>query len=212
MYNTFYIPTVHQHTFGNFWRTAVFFPNIIYTFEGDTCSLLMTPLKEIIKTIDHSREKRNYFANLILANPDLLPKLLQICNEVDDDISCRASWGLEFLCKKNPISILPYLDQIITLAPKVYKHPAVRPISKVFENIIIAHYKEKNAEVQRYLQRPHREKITEICFDWLITDQKVAPKAYAMTTLYLLGTEIDWVHPELKIILENNYMTSQCSL
>jgi len=194
MYNTFYIPTVKQHTFGNFWRTAVFFPNIIYTFEGDTCSLLMTPLKEIIKTIDHSREKRNYFANLILANPDLLPKLLQICNEVDDDISCRASWGLEFLCKKNPISILPYLDQIITLAPKVYKHPAVRPISKVFENIIIAHYKEKNAEVQRY-----------------ITDQKVAPKAYAMTTLYLLGTEIDWVHPELKIILENNYMTSSAA-
>ncbi|WP_378176144.1 hypothetical protein [Aquimarina sp. SS2-1] len=26
-----------------------------------------------------------------------------------------------------------------------------------------------------------------------------------MTSLYLLGTEFDWVHPELKITLENNY-------
>ena len=49
-----------------------------------------------------------------------------------------------------------------------------------------------------------KEAIIEVCFDWLITNQKVACQAYSMDALYLLGTEIKWVHPELKIILEQN--------
>ena len=45
------------------------------------------------------------------------------------------------------------------------------------------------------------------CFDWLITNQKVAAEAYAMETLYLLGTEIDWIHSELVIIIEQHINT-----
>ncbi|MBQ0734299.1 adenylosuccinate lyase [Aquimarina celericrescens] len=165
----------------------------------------MSALVDILNTVDHSREKRNYFANLILDNPQSLPELLSICEKVDDEISCKASWALEYLCKKNLTAILPYLDQIIGITSKVYQHPSVRPMAKIFECLIIAYYQKKSNEVNKYLTQTHREKITEICFDWLITDQKVAPQAYSMTTLYLLGTEFDWVHPELKIILENNY-------
>ena len=39
----------------------------------------------------------------------------------------------------------------------------------------------------------------------MITDQKVAAKAYSMNTLYLLGKDFDWIHPELKRILEDNF-------
>ena len=46
--------------------------------------------------------------------------------------------------------------------------------------------------------------MTECCFDWLITNQKVACQAYSMDALYLLGTEKEWIHPELKITLEQN--------
>jgi len=46
--------------------------------------------------------------------------------------------------------------------------------------------------------------MTTCCFDWLITEQKVACQAYSMDALYLLGTEIDWIHPELEITLEQN--------
>ncbi len=165
----------------------------------------MISLEEMLDTIDHSRKKRSYFANLMLDNPALLPELLTICEKVDDEISCRAFWGLEFLCKKNLNAILSYLDRLITIAPTVYQHPAVRPMAKIFECLTIAFYQKKSPDVKRSLTKTHREKITEICFDWLITDQKVAPKAYSMTSLYLLGTEFDWVHPELKITLENNY-------
>ncbi len=171
----------------------------------------MMSLEEVLNSVDHSRKKRNHFANLILENPQMLPELLSICSKTNDDISCRASWGLEFLCKKNLTAILPHIDQIIPIAPKVYKHSAVRPMAKVFEYLIIAFYQKKSPDVRRSLTKIHREKITEICFDWLITDQKVAPKAYSMTTLYLLGTEFDWIHPELKITLENNYSTGSAA-
>ncbi|WP_027393812.1 hypothetical protein [Aquimarina latercula] len=165
----------------------------------------MINLEEEIKNTNHSREKRSHFANLILQNPELLPQLIEICNQVDDEISCRASWGLEFLCKKKLEAILPYIDAFVELIPKVHQDPAVRPMAKICEYLILAYYKEKLPVVREMLSTLHLEKITETCFDWLISDQKVAPKAYSMTSLYLLGTEFDWIHPELKIILENNY-------
>ena len=165
----------------------------------------MIHLEEEIRNTNHSREKRNYFAHLILQNPELLPQLLSICHQIDDEISCRASCGLEFLCKKNLETILPYLDSITTLFPIVYKDPAVRPLAKICEYLTVSYYKNKNQKVIKHLTLQHREKITEACFDWLISNQKVAAQAYSMTSLYLLGTEFDWIHPELKITLENNY-------
>jgi len=39
----------------------------------------------------------------------------------------------------------------------------------------------------------------------MINNEKVAPKAYSMSTLFLFGKDYDWVHPELKIILERDF-------
>ena len=39
----------------------------------------------------------------------------------------------------------------------------------------------------------------------MINDEKVAPKAYAMTSLYLLGKEYSWINPELVLILERDF-------
>ncbi|WP_378176141.1 hypothetical protein [Aquimarina sp. SS2-1] len=125
----------------------------------------MMNLEDEIRSTNHSREKRNYFANLILQNPDLLPQLLEICHLTDDEISCKASWGLEFLCKKNLEAMLPYLDTFIALLPKVYQDPAVRPVAKICEYLMLAYYKDKSPEVKKYITLSHREKITEACFD-----------------------------------------------
>ena len=46
--------------------------------------------------------------------------------------------------------------------------------------------------------------MTECCFDWLITDKKIACQARAMTALFHLGTEFEWIHPELQQIIEQN--------
>ncbi len=165
----------------------------------------MMNLEDEIRNTDHSREKRSYFANLILQNQELLPQLIEICHLVDDKISCKASWGLEYICKDNLDAILPFLESFVILLPKVHLDPAVRPIAKICEYLILGYYKYKNPKIREHLIVRYREKIVEACFEWLITDQKVAAKAYSMTSLYLLGTEFEWVHPELKVTLENNY-------
>ena len=45
----------------------------------------------------------------------------------------------------------------------------------------------------------------------MITEQKVAVKAYSMHTLFLFGSEFDWVHPELRIILERDFSSQSAA-
>ncbi|MEO8774086.1 MAG: hypothetical protein ABI263_06745 [Gelidibacter sp.] len=54
-----------------------------------------------------------------------------------------------------------------------------------------AFYSKNQNTTQENLTLSHREKIIEVCFDWMINDEKIAPKAYAMNSLYLLGHEFD---------------------
>ena len=157
------------------------------------------------KTLDHSRAKRNAFASYIIAHPDQLPALIAICKQVDTPISCKAAWALEYVCGKQLHIILPQIDDFLSCAKVVYQDPAVRPMAKICEHLILAYYKKKDQKVISSLTDTRKELITDLCFDWLISNQKVAAQAYSMTSLYLLGKDFDWIHPELKMILLQNY-------
>ncbi|MGB3608676.1 adenylosuccinate lyase [Psychroserpens sp.] len=162
-------------------------------------------LYQELNYVNHSREKRLHYANLVLEKPTLITSLLDILFQVDDKISCRAAWVFEFMCGERLEAAIPHLDQFTMSMHKVYLDPAVRPIAKVCEYLVHAHYsKEHNAMHSALLSR-HKERIVESCFDWLIGDHKIAPKAYAMNCLFLLGRDYDWVHPELVLILERDY-------
>ena len=39
----------------------------------------------------------------------------------------------------------------------------------------------------------------------MINKRKIAVKVHAMSTLFFLGRDYDWVHPELKQILERDF-------
>ncbi|WP_179339572.1 adenylosuccinate lyase [Winogradskyella ludwigii] len=155
--------------------------------------------------VNHSREKRLKYANLVIDNPELVVPLLEILFDVDDKISCRAAWVLEFMCSEKLEEIIPHLNTFTKNIHKVHLDSAVRPVAKVCEYLIYANYSKTDNIIKSHLSAKHKEKITEACFDWMISDQKVAPKAYAMTSLYLLGLEYDWIHPELVLILERDF-------
>lgn len=155
--------------------------------------------------VNHSREKRLYYANLVIENPELVPKLLDILFMVNDKISCRAAWVFEFMCGENLEASIPYLDVFTENAHKVHLDSAVRPVAKVCEYLIKAYYSKTNNQIKTALKPIHKERIIEACFDYMINDEKIAPKAYAMNTLYLLGQDYDWIHPELVLILERDY-------
>ncbi|MCD2259968.1 adenylosuccinate lyase [Psychroserpens luteolus] len=162
-------------------------------------------LYQELNYVNHSREKRLYYANLVIGNPDLIPKLLNILFMVDDKISCRAAWVFEFMCGERLEASIPYLDTFTENIHKVHLDSAVRPVAKVCEYLVTAYYSKYDNEIKSALLPKHKEKIIEACFDWMINDEKIAPKAYAMNTLFLLGQDEDWIHPELVMILERDY-------
>ncbi|MBV7267637.1 adenylosuccinate lyase [Winogradskyella luteola] len=155
--------------------------------------------------VNHSREKRLYYANLVIDNPELIAPLLEILFDVDDKISCRAAWVFEFMCGENLEEIIPHLDTFTQNVSKVHLDSAVRPMAKVCEYLIKANYSKADHKIKHHLTDIHRERIVEACFDWMINDEKIAPKAYSMNSLYLLGSEYDWIHPELAMILERDF-------
>lgn len=168
-------------------------------------------LYEKLEFTDHTREKRGKMTALVLENPSLIAPLLSIILRVDDNISCRASWILESVVRKDKGLLYPYLDQFTLLLGKVKLDSAVRPIAKVCELLLLGYYSKTPNHSRKFMNSQHLERITTACFDWLIGNHKVAAKAYAMTSLHLLGTTFDWIHPELSIILEQNYHTGSAA-
>jgi len=162
-------------------------------------------LYQELNYVNHSRAKRLYYANIVIDNPGLIPKLLNILFMVDDKVSCRAAWVFEFMCGEHLEASIPYLDTFTEHMHKVHFDSAVRPVAKICEYLIKAYYSKTKNRIQSELLPKHRERIIESCFDYMINDEKIAPKAYAMNTLFLLGKDYDWIHPELVLILERDY-------
>lgn len=162
-------------------------------------------LYDSLNYVNHSRENRLYYANLLLSDPNLVSEALDILFMVDDPVSCRAAWVLEFMCGENLEAILPYLDTFTEQIHKIHLDSAVRPVAKICEYITKAYYGKSPHKVKEKLTKIHRERITELCFDYMINDEKIAPKAYSMNSLYLLGQEFDWIHPELTNILQRDF-------
>lgn len=155
--------------------------------------------------VNHSREKRKLYSELVISNPELLPLILDIVFQVDDPISCRAAWVMEFVCKSDLSILYPHLDYFTENMSKVHLDSALRPIAKVCEYMTLSYYKNRIPLSRKQITPLHKDRIVEAGFDWLITEQKVAVKAYTLTSLFWLGTDIDWIHPELHRIMEEDY-------
>jgi len=182
--------------------------------------------------VNHSRTKRAEMSALMLEKPQLIKPLMDIAFTVDDPISNRACWILEFTAKENLSYLLPYLDEFTVNLKKVHFDSSVRPMAKICEYLIKAYFSKKNnghhrtpnesrqplhetkkalTKTKKALTSTHLERITAACFDWLIGEHKVAAQAYSMTCLLLLGEKFEWIHPELKMILEQNYASGSAA-
>jgi hypothetical protein len=167
--------------------------------------LTLEDLYQELNYVDHTREKRLFYANLVIDNPDLIPKLLDIYFMVHDKISCRAAWVIEYVVRKDIELLLPYIDDYTSKIDTLHLDSSIRPAAKICEVLVSAFYGKKDSEVKHMLKPQHLEKIAETCFDWLIQKQKVAVKAHSMLALFLLGNQFEWIHPELKLTLEKDF-------
>ena len=161
--------------------------------------------------VNHSREKRLFYSKMLINNPALIPKLLDLLFMVDDKLSPRAAWVLEFMCTENTDTIAPYLEPFTQGINKVHLDPAVRPVAKICQILAQHYYSKEDNLIKKALTKTQQERIIETCFDYMINDEKVAAKAYGMVALFLFGKDFDWIHSELKIILDRDYPTQSAA-
>ena len=150
------------------------------------------------------RENRMQAAQWILNHPESFQEVLEIGFENHPELSHRAWWAFEFACLERLDLLYPHFDYFFQNLGSVKGDSSVRPIAHISEVIVLHYYKKKDETLQKIFLQKHKESLTEVCFDWLITDQKVACQARAMLCLYYLGKELNWIHNELKVILERN--------
>lgn len=149
-----------------------------------------------------ARVNRNNAANIVLEQPELLNFLVNLTFDTSNKISIKAAWVLEWICTHHGINkIHPYIDAFTESISKVHFDSAIRPCAKICEHLATAYTSKKENDTKFILTENHIDKIIETGFDWLITDQKIAVRAYTMTTLYLFGLQKSWIHPELKHLI-----------
>jgi hypothetical protein len=149
------------------------------------------------------RENRQRVANIVLENKVLVKDLITITFDVENKTSIKAAWILEWICTHHDLNlVLAYLDLFSSNIKNLVFDSAIRPCAKVCEHLANAYHSKTENEVKEKLKEVHIDAIIETGFDWLITPQKIAVRAYTMNSLYLFGLEKDWIHPELKHLIE----------
>ncbi len=158
-----------------------------------------------LNNIENARlVNRTKVAHIVLENKELFKYLLDIAFEIDNKISIKAAWVLELVCDKKLEWLAPHLNYFTENLSIVKFESAIRPLSKICQFLAKSYTSTTPSIVQSAIKTTHIEKMIEAGFDWLISDQKVAVKAYAMEQLFLFGKNTDWVHEELQLILQQN--------
>ena len=161
----------------------------------------ITSILEDVKNA--SRINREKATDIVWDNPEIFKDLVEMTFDVDDKLSIKAAWVLEWICTHKSLNlILPHLDTFVENINKVHFDSAIRPCAKICEHLAVAYTSKDKNLVKETLTKQHIEQIIETGFDWLITPQKIAVRAYTMTSLFLFGKEKDWVHPELAHLIQ----------
>jgi len=161
-----------------------------------------------IEKVNHSMASRAEAVDLVIHNLEVLPELIERAFSRDKN-HFKYCWWLEFLNRQHIEILCPHMDVILNKANGLTNQSAIRPIAKTIETFVLNCYsKTPNEIVQKMMSPKIKEKMISCAFEWLIDDQlKVAARAYSMTSLYHLGKDVSWVHPELRLVIEQSYAT-----
>ena len=151
------------------------------------------------------REERMQAAEMIRKDPESIPLLLEFIFDEEEKYGFKGGWALDLALQEELSLILPHLDQFTAGLSYLTHESAIRPMAKICEALCLKYYQQEEPSYRSNMSLSHREQMAEVCFDWLIGDHKVASKAYAMIALCELGKEFEWIHPELELVLRQNY-------
>jgi hypothetical protein len=159
---------------------------------------------ELVSKIDQStahRKSREQLSNYIIRNVDILSEFIEIAFDTAHKNHLKAFWSLELICEKKLKLFVPYLDLFCEVLPKLIDDSAIRPATKICLFLSKSNHRKNGIS----LTQEQEHLLIEALLDRLIQNEKVAAKVYAMRALFMLGKKYNWVHDELKIIIEQDY-------
>ncbi|WP_190809063.1 adenylosuccinate lyase [Flagellimonas sp. S3867] len=149
-----------------------------------------------------SKAEINQLVDQLSTQPELTGYLLQEVFDQDSTDSFSASWTFDHLMRKKLVYLLPHFEKFTQGLAGLKSESIIRSMAHVCEFSMEAYFKIKDSVFTKNITSEQLERILTACFDWLIGNHKVAAKVFAMSSLYYLGQKYDWVHPELKMVLE----------
>lgn len=164
---------------------------------------MLSELQSKLDYVNAYRENRLKASQDILENPSLFAELVSICFTPEDKSNHKACWILEFVSYEELLWLQPHLDFFCSNLKVLKDESSLRPIAKVVQLLVKSHYKKSENSIK--LSEENLQDCIEASFDWLIGDIKVATKAYSIRTLFVLGNYYDWIHPELKVIIDKDF-------
>jgi hypothetical protein len=159
--------------------------------------------KNIANSTAH-RPSRDFNSAYIFDNPEALPDLMAIAFDLNDKNHHKACWVLELVFEKHISWLAPFLQAFCNKLAEYSHDGALRSVSKICLFAAREHLK-KVRSGSVFLSENQLNQLTEACFDWLITNTKVASKAYAMRALFEIGKLHDWIYTELREILPKDF-------
>lgn len=164
--------------------------------------------KELHMTLNSGRLSRGKVDDLVHElekRPELTKTLFDEVFVGDREGTFNASWTFDHLMRKKLEYLLPFFDDFANRLAELRTESCIRPMAHVCEMACTAYFKKKDPIFTQHITDKSLEQMVAACFDWLIGPMNMAPKVFSMTSLFYLGQKFDWVHPELKQVLQDTY-------
>ena len=139
-------------------------------------------------------ENREILLSRLQQDPNFFYQLLSYIKDENPQAS-HAARAIELASLENTSLITPHVDILINIGENTTNHSIIRAVAKLLEVLSCTKLSLNFTPLQA-------NKITEICFDWLIGNYKTAAKVYSMNILFYLGKNEAWIYPELTAILK----------
>ena len=155
---------------------------------------------EILK-ITSRLDDRKQAAILLLQQPQLLEYTLDFLRKTSDrELITKSAYAIDQALRMNIVVLIPYKMLFFEALRKLQRDTEKRIFAKIIELISGAHLENKFP-----LHPGERKLLIEQAFEWLINDEKVAVKVFAMQCLYNLRNAQNSIIPELTAQLEQQF-------
>ncbi|MDT0607211.1 adenylosuccinate lyase [Croceitalea rosinachiae] len=161
---------------------------------------------ELLQKLNTGRLSKRQIVGLVeelVKYPSLTECLLREIFRQDKLNEFNASWVFDHLMRKQLAYILPHINEFTSKLENLTSESCIRPMAHICQMLCESYFVKNDAVFKNEIKTAHLEHLVNACFDWLIGEHKMAAKVFSMTSLLYLGEKFEWIHPELKIVLEN---------